>query len=192
MLLCAKLNVRLATVYKVSKKEDIELKNQSNDTFSLAHTRWKCQYHIVFTPKYHRKIIYGALRADIGKILRELCDRKHIEIIEAHAMPDHIHILVSIPPNEKVSEFMGYLKGKSTIIIFERYAHMKYKVGNRHFWSRGYYVSTVGGNKQAVQKYIQNQESEDLISNQISMVEYYDPFKKWLESNSKKKDKKKK
>ena len=192
MLLCAKLNVRLATVYKVSKKEDIELKNQSNDTFSLAHTRWKCQYHIVFTPKYHRKIIYGALRADIGKILRELCDRKHIEIIEAHAMPDHIHMLVSIPPNEKVSEFMGYLKGKSTIIIFERYAHMKYKVGNRHFWSRGYYVSTVGGNKQAVQKYIQNQESEDLISNQISMVEYYDPFKKWLESNSKKKDKKKK
>ena len=192
MLLCAKLNVRLATVYKVSKKEDIELKNQSNDTFSLAHTRWKCQYHIVFTPKYHRKIIYGALRADIGKILRELCDRKHIEIIEAHAMLDHIHILVSIPPNEKVSEFMGYLKGKSTIIIFERYAHMKYKVGNRHFWSRGYYVSTVGGNKQAVQKYIQNQESEDLISNQISMVEYYDPFKKWLESNSKKKDKKKK
>ena len=192
MLLCAKLNVRLATVYKVSKKEDIELKNQSNDTFSLAHTRWKCQYHIVFTPKYHRKIIYGALRADIGKILRELCDRKHIEIIEAHAMPDHIHILVSIPPNEKVSEFMGYLKGKSTIIIFERYAHMKYKVGNRHFWSRGYYVSTVGGNKQAVQKYIQNQESEDLISNQISMVEYYDPFRKWLESNSKKKDKMKK
>ena len=191
-LLCAKLNVRLATVYKVSKKEDIELKNQSNDTFSLAHTRWKCQYHIVFTPKYHRKIIYGELRADIGKILRELCDRKHIEIIEAHAMPDHIHMLVSIPPNEKVSEFMGYLKGKSTIIIFERYAHMKYKVGNRHFWSRGYYVSTVGGNKQAVQKYIQNQESEDLISNQISMVEYYDPFKKWLESNSKKKDKKKK
>ena len=101
-------------------------------------------------------------------------------------------MLVSIPPNVKVSEFMGYLKGKSTIIIFERYAHMKYKTGNRHFWSRGYYVSTVGGNKQAVQKYIQNQEKEDLISNQISMVEYYDPFRKWLESNSQKKDKKKK
>ncbi len=168
------------------------MKNQNNDTFSLAHTRWKCQYHIVFTPKYHRKIIYGALREEIGKILRELCDRKHIEIIEAHAMPDHIHMLVSIPPNEKVSEFMGYLKGKSTIIIFERYAHRKYKVGNRHFWSRGYYVSTVGGNKQAVQKYIQNQEKEDLISNQITMVEYYDPFRKWLESNSQKKDKKKK
>ena len=149
-------------------------------------------YHIVFTPKYHRKIIYGALREEIGKILRELCERKDIEIIEAHAMPDHIHMLVSIPPNETVSSFMGYLKGKSTMIIFERYAHMKYKMGNRHFWSRGYYVSTVGGNKQAVQKYIQNQEKEDLISNQISMVEYYDPFKKWLESNPKKKDKKKK
>ena len=168
------------------------MKNQHNDTFSLAHTRWKCQYHIVFTPKYHRKIIYGALRAEIGKILRELCDRKEVEIIEAHAMPDHIHMLLSIPPNQKVSDVMGYLKGKSTIIIFERYAYMKYKIGNRHFWSRGYYVSTVGGNKQAVQKYIQNQEKEDLISNQISMVEYYDPFGKWLESNSKKKDKKKK
>lgn len=107
-------------------------------------------------------------------------------------MPDHIHMPVSIPPNEIVSAFMGYLKGKSIMIIFERYAHMKYKMGNRHFWSRGYYVSTVGGNKQAVQKYIQNQGKEDLISNQISMVEYYDPFQKWLESNLKKKDKTKK
>ena len=132
------------------------------------------------------------MREEIGKILRELYERKEIEIIEAHAMPDHIHMLVSIPPNETVSAFMGYLKGKSTTIIFERYARMKYKMGNRHFWSRGYYVSTVGGNKQAVQKYIQNQEKEDLISNQISMVEYYDPFQKWLESNSKKKDKSKK
>ena len=96
------------------------MKNQNNDTFSLAHTRWKCQYHIVFTPKYHRKIIYGALRAETGKILRELCDRKEVEIIEAHAMPDHIHMLLSIPPNQKVSDVMGYLKGKSTIIIFER------------------------------------------------------------------------
>ena len=129
------------------------MKNQNNDTYSLAHTTWKCQYHIVFTPKYHRKIIYEVLRKEIGKILRELCQRKGVEIIEAHTMPDH----------------------------------MKYKVGNRHFWSRGYYVSTVGGNKQAVQKYIQHQETEDLISNQISMVEYYDPFKKWLESNQNKK-----
>lgn len=107
------------------------------------------------------------MRAEIGKILRELCERKEVEIIEAHAMSNHIHKLVSIPPNEKVSSFMGYLKGKSTMIIFERYAYMKYKLGNRHFWSRGYYVSTVGNNKQAVQKYIQNQEKEDLISAQI-------------------------
>ena len=144
----------------------------------------------MFTPKYHRKVIYGALRAEIGKIIRELCRRKSVEIIEAHAMPDHIHILVSIPPNERVSSFMGYLKGKSTMIIFERYAHLKYKYGNRHFWSRGYYVSTVGGNKQAVQKYIQNQETEDMITDQISMVEYYDPFKQWLENNKKKSNRK--
>ena len=101
------------------------MKNQDNDTFSLAHTTWKCQYHIIFTPKYHRKVIYGALRAEIGKILRELCRRKSVEIIEAHAMPDHIHMLLSIPPNERVSSFMGYLKGKSTMIIFERYAKLK-------------------------------------------------------------------
>ena len=145
----------------------------------------------MFTPKYHRKVVYGALRAEIGKILRELCRRKDVEIIEAHAMPDHIHILVSIPPNERVSSFMGYLKGKSTMIIFDRYAHLKYKYGNRHFWSRGYYVSTVGGNKQAVQKYIQKQEMEDMITDQISMVEYYDPFKQWLENNKKKSNRKK-
>ncbi len=118
-----------------------------------------------------------------------IVSQKDVEIIEAHAMPDHIHMLLSIPPNVKISDFMGYLKGKSTMMIFERYAHMKYKYGNRHFWSRGYYVSTVGGNKQAVQKYIQNQEKEDLISAQINMVEYYDPFEKWLKSNLKKKDK---
>ena len=124
---------------------------------------------------------------DIGKILKELFDKMQIGIIEAHAILDYIHMLISIPSKAKVSKFMGYLKGKSRIINFEWYAHMKYKVGNRHFWSRGYYVSTVGANKQAVQKYIQPQETEDLISNQISMVEYYDPFKKWLEANRNKK-----
>ena len=152
------------------------MKNQENDTFSLAHTTWKCQYHIVFTPKYHRKVIYGALRTEIGKILRELCKRKGVEIIEAHAMPDHIHMLVSIPPNERVSSFMGYLKGKSTMIIFERYARLKYKYGNRHFWSRGYYVSTVGRNKEAIKKYIANQLQEDKLYEQLSMKEYIDPF----------------
>lgn len=118
------------------------MKNQDNDTYSLAHTRWKCQYHLVFTPKYHRKIIYGALRAEIGKILRELCKRKEVEIIEAHAMPDHIHMLVSIPPNEKVSSFVAYLKGKSSLMIYQKLGSMKYKLENRHFWCRGYYVST--------------------------------------------------
>jgi len=163
------------------------LKNQNNDTFSLAHTTWKCQYHIVFAPKYRRKIIYGKLKAEIGKILRELCRRKDVELIEGHAMPDHIHMLVSIPPNQCVSTFVGYLKGKSTMMIFERYANLKYRSGNRHFWCRGYYISTVGGNKQAVQKYIQNQEKEDMISDQISMAEYYDPFDRWLKSLASKK-----
>ena len=139
----------------------------------------------MFTPKYHRKIIYGVLRAEIGKILRELCKRKDVEIIEAYAMPDHIHMMVSIPPNMTVSSFMGYLKGKSTMMVFERYAKLKYKYGSRHFWSRGYYVSTVGYNKQAVQKYIQNQEKEDMISNQVSMVEYYNPFEEWLNQYTK-------
>ena len=153
---------------------------------SLAHTKWMCKYHIVFTPKYRRKAIYNQYKADIRDIIKQLCSYKGVEIIEGHLMPDHIHMLVSIPPKISVSSFMGYLKGKSTMIIFERYARLKYKYGNRHFWSRGYYVSTVGGNKQAVQKYIQNQEKEDLISAQISMVEYYDPFEQWLKSNQKK------
>ena len=166
--------------------EFVTMKNQNNDTFSLAHTTWKCQYHIVFTPKYHRKIIYGILRSEIGKVLRELCKRKDVEIVEAYVMPDHIHMLVRIPPNVSVSRFTGYLKGKSTMIIFERYAKLKYKYGNRHFWSRGYYVSTVGHNKQAVQRYIQNQEKEDMIANQLSLVEYYDPFSEWIDQYTKK------
>jgi len=108
----------------------------------------------VFAPKYRRKAIYGKLKAKIGAILRELCERKHVNIIEAHAMPDHIHMLVEIPPNQRVSDFMGYLKGKSTMIIFERFSNLKYKYGNRRFWCRGYYVSTVGRNKQGIARYI--------------------------------------
>lgn len=153
------------------------MRNKSVNEYSLAHTTRKCQYHIVFAPKYRRKEIYGKLKKDIGKILRELCERKNVEIIEAHAMPDHIHMLVSIPPNVRVCDFMGYLKGKSTMIIFERYSNLKYKYGNRHFWCRGYYVNTVGNNKTAVQKYIQEQEKEDMINDQITMKEYIDPFK---------------
>ena len=153
------------------------MKNQNNDTYSLAHTTWKCQYHIVFTPKYHRKIIYGALREEIGKILRELCYRKEVEIIEAHAMPDHIHMLVSIPPNEKVSSFMGYLKGKSSLMIYERWGNLKFKYRNREFWCKGYYVDTVGKNTQRIKEYIENQLKEDKLGEQLR-IDYPDsPFK---------------
>ncbi len=147
-----------------------------HDIDSLSHTKWRCQYHIVFAPKYRRQIIYGKYRAEIGKILRTICERNGIEIIEANACPDHIHMLVSIPPKLSVSKFMGILKGKSSLMIFDRFANLKYKYSNRHFWARGYYVDTVGRNKNAIAKYIQNQLQEDKISDQISMKEYLDPF----------------
>ena len=151
------------------------------DESSLSHTRWKCQYHIIIIPKYRRKVVYGKLRKDIGDILRRLCDYKHVEIIEAHAMPDHIHMLLSIPPSLYVSEFMGYLKGKSTLMIFERHANLKYKYGKRTFWAKGYYVSTVGLNKATIQKYIREQENEDMISDQITFKEYENPFAHLIE-----------
>ena len=131
---------------------------------SLAHTKWNCKYHIVFAPKCRRQIIYGKLRVEIGKILRDLCTRKGVEIIEAECCPDHIHMLVSIPPKLSVSYFMGYLKGKSSLIIFDRFANLKYRYGNRQFWCRGYFVDTVGRNKEAIEKYIQNQLVEDRMS----------------------------
>ena len=143
---------------------------------SLAHTRWECKYHLVFAPKYRRHIIYRELRADIGKILRELCERKGVEIIEAECCPDHIHMLVRIPPKYSVSEVMGFLKGKSSLMIFDRHANQKYKYGNRNFWCRGYYVDTVGKNAKKIQEYIQHQLEEDKINDQISLKEYTDPF----------------
>ena len=146
------------------------------DTNSLAHTKWECKYHLVFAPKYRRRIIYGELRQEIGQILRELCARKGVEIIEAEACPDHIHMLVRIPPKYSVSEIMGYLKGKRSLIIFDRHANLKYKYGNRHFWCRGYYVDTVGKNEKKIQEYIQKQLQEDMLADQISINEYYDPF----------------
>lgn len=127
------------------------------DDNSLAHTKWRCKYHIVFAPKYRRQIIYGKLKMDIGMILRKLCERKGVEIIEANACRDHIHMLVSIPPKISVSYFMGDLKGKSSLIIFDRHANLKYKYGNRQFWCKGYYVDTVGRNKEAIAKYIREQ-----------------------------------
>ncbi|HMM69823.1 MAG TPA: IS200/IS605 family transposase [Gudongella oleilytica] len=141
------------------------------DKNSLSHTTWECKYHLVFAPKYRRQIIYGRLKADIGKILRELCERKGIEIIEAECCIDHIHMLVRIPPKYSVSEIMGYLKGKSSLIIFDRHANLKYKYGNRHFWCRGYYVDTVGKNAKKIEEYIRNQIQEDRIAEQISMSE---------------------
>ena len=146
------------------------------DNDSLAHTTWNCKYHIVFAPKYRRKVVYGQLRTDIGKILRMLCDRKGIEIVEAECCPDHIHMLVKIPPKYSVSEVVGYLKGKSSLMIFDRHAQMKYRYGNRHFWCRGYYVDTVGKNTKKIQEYIATQLQEDIAEDQISMKEYIDPF----------------
>ena len=146
------------------------------DKNSLSHTTWECKYHIVFAPKYRRQIIYGRLKADIGKILRELCERKGIEIIEAECCIDHVHMLVRIPPKYSISEIMGYLKGKSSLIIFDRHANLKYKYGNRHFWCRGYYVDTVGKNAKKIEEYIRNQIQEDKAADQLSLLEYVDPF----------------
>ena len=146
------------------------------DTDSLAHTQWNCKYHIVFAPKYRRQIIYGKIKVDIGKMLRKLCEYKGIEIIEAEACKDHIHMLVSIPPKYSVSQIMGYLKGKSSLMIFEKYANLKYKYGNRHFWCRGFYVDTVGRNRKAIEKYIRNQLKEDHEEDQLSIKEFVDPF----------------
>ena len=146
------------------------------DTNSLAHTQWECKYHIVFAPKYRRQIIYGKIKQDIGQMIRKLCEYKGVEIIEAEACKDHIHMLVSLPPKYSVSQFMGYLKGKSSLMIFEKYANMKYKYGNRHFWCRGYYVDTVGKNKKAIEQYIRNQLQEDYADDQMSIKEYVDPF----------------
>ena len=148
--------------------------NQHN---SLSHTKWMCKYHIVITPKYRRKIIFNQYRESIGKILRELCGYKGVEIIEGHMMSDHVHMLVSIPPKISVSSFMGYLKGKSALMIFDRHANLKYKFGNRHFWSIGYYVSTVGLNEATIQKYIRDQEKHDIALDKLSVKEYEDPFR---------------
>ena len=146
------------------------------DKNSLAHTKWECKYHLVFAPKYRRQVVYGKIKADIGKILRELCERKGIEIIEAECSKDHIHMLVRIPPKYSVSEIMGYLKGKSSLMIFDRHSNLKYKYGNRHFWCRGYFVDTVGKNAKKIEEYIRNQLQEDLTADQITLKEYMDPF----------------
>ena len=149
---------------------------KEKDIASLQHTTWRCQYHVVFAPKCRRMAIYGQIKKDIGQILRTLCDQKGEEIIEAQACPDHIHMLLSIPPKYSVSQIMGYLKGKSSLMIFDRHANLKYKYGDRHFWARGYYVDTVGRNKRQIQEYIKRQLEEDQIADQMSLKEFVDPF----------------
>ena len=143
---------------------------------SLSHTKWLCKYHIVFTPKYRRKVIYNQYRKDLGEILRQLCQWKGVETIEGHLMPDHVHMLVSIPPKYSVSSFMGYLKGKSSLLMFDRHANLKYKFGNRKFWAEGYYVSTVGLNEATIAKCIREQERADIALDRLSVKEYEDPF----------------
>lgn len=147
-----------------------------NEILHLSHSSYRCQYHIVFAPKYRRKEIYGKLRADIGEIIRKLCNEKKVELLEAEACPDHIHILVSIPPYLSVAQFMGYLKSKSALMIFDRHANLKYKYGQRNCWARGYFVDTVGKNEKAIRDYIRNQLEEDFMKDQISIKEYMDPF----------------
>lgn len=147
-----------------------------NEIKSTAHSTYRCQYYIVFAPKYRRKVIYKELRADIGQIIRKLCKEKNVELIKAEACPVHIHILVSIPPYLSISQFMGFLKSKSALMIFDRHANLKYKYGRRNFWARGYYVDTVGRNQKVIEEYIRNQLEEDYMSDQISLNEYIDPF----------------
>ena len=147
-----------------------------DDINSLSHSRWRCKYHIVFAPKYRRQVIYKDIKPDIGTILRKLCEMKDVEIIEAELCPDHVHMLVSIPPNLAVASFVGYLKGKSALMIFDRHANLKYKYGNRHFGARGYYVDTVGKNEKKIAEYIRQQLQEDMMSDQISLKEFVDPF----------------
>ena len=148
---------------------------KKNDIHSLSHTKWECKYHIVFAPKYRRKVFFGQKRYEIGKIIRELCRWKGVDLLEAEACPDHIHILVEIPPKFSISNFMGFLKGKSSLMIYEKWGNMKYKYRNRQFWCRGYYVSTVGKNEKKIAEYIKQQLSEDHMAEQLTL-EVIDPF----------------
>jgi len=145
------------------------------DNQSLAHTKWNCKYHIVFAPKYRRKVFFGQKRFEIGGIIRELCRWKSVELLSAEACPDHIHILVAIPPKMSVSSFMGFLKGKSSLMIYEKWGNMKFKYRNRQFWCRGYYVDTVGKNEKKIAEYISNQLKQDEMSEQL-VLDFQDPF----------------
>lgn len=152
------------------------MQKQNNDSNTLAHTKWNCKYHVVFAPKYRRKVFYEEKRGAIREIIRQLCAWKGVEIIEGEVCPDHIHLLISIPPKMSVSGFMGYLKGKSSLMIFQKFGNMKFAYRNREFWCRGYYVDTVGKNEKKIAEYVKNQLKEDMMYDQISIKEYKDPF----------------
>lgn len=147
-----------------------------NDTHSLAHTKWNCKYHVVFAPKYRRQVFYGSKRTEIGAILRELCRWKGINIIEAEVCPDHIHMLIEIPPKHAVSSIMGFLKGKSSLMIYEKWGNMKFKYRNRQFWCRGYHVDTVGKDTNKIREYISNQLRMDELNGQLTIEDMHDPF----------------
>ena len=147
-----------------------------DDALSLAHSKWNCKYHIVFAPKYRRMAIYGQIKQDIGKIIRQLCEFKGVELIEGEMCPNHVHMLVAIPPKISIASFMSYLKGKSTLRIFDKYSNLKYKFGKRQFWCIGYYVDTVGKNEKVIAEYIKQQLNEDIAYDQVSIKEYIDPF----------------
>ena len=170
---------KLQTRYNKGVQANCKAKgeNMTQKAHSLSHTKWHCKYHIVFTPKYRRKVIYNQYRSSLGEIFHRLCSYKGVEIIEGHLMPDHVHMLVSIPPRISVSNFMGYLKVKSALMMFDKHTNLKYKFGNRHFWAEGYYVSTVGLNEATIKKYIQEQEKHDIALDKLSVKEYEDPFR---------------
>ena len=152
------------------------MSEQNTDAKSLAHTKWNCKYHVVFAPKYRRKVFFQEKRSDIRDILRTLCEWKGVTIIEGEICPDHVHLLLSIPPKMSVSSFMGYLKGKSSLMIFQKYGNMKFAYRNREFWCKGYYVDTVGKDTASIKNYIANQLKQDYESDQLSLFDPRDPF----------------
>ena len=154
------------------------MSKQDSATNTLAHTKWNCRYHIVFAPKYRRQVFFNEKREDMRDIIKTLCDWKGVEIIEGEICPDHVHLLLAIPPKMAVSSFMGYLKGKSSLMIFQKYGNMKYAYRNREFWCRGYYVDTVGKNGKAIKEYIANQLKEDKEMDQMSLFDPRNSFKK--------------
>ena len=174
LLMCYNKSVT-CQLHTKTHQEDIKME-QNNASNSLAHSKWNCTYHIVFALKYRRKVFYEGKRLEIREILRQLCEWKGVEIIEGEVCPDHIHLLLSIPPKLSVSGFMGYLKGKSSLMIFQKYGNIKFAYRNREFWCRGYYVDTTGKNTKAIKEYIENQLKSDKESDQLSFFDPQDPF----------------